>query len=360
MTDEQLDRVIRNADPYRAEVIGQLDGAGQTLLEEIMSEPSTRRPLMRRLVTAVAAAAVLTTALGVTAVLRNHQSAPSSDASGSSGASASPSEEPQVSASGAIRYSAMVLQAAEKNPRLLIKESGWKVGNVYDFVEREGSIEFHNGDRRLEMNWYRAEYYDSYYKDRLDVSKPKPATVDGLPGFLFTYSYGDWAIQLKPNGDSFVELRSSGTWTQAQFDRTVSTIKQVDVQTWLAAMPPEVVTADRADAAADKILADVPLPPNFDRAKVAALGTNSPYHFGALVTGLVGCGWIAEWERARKAGDQAAVRKAADAMKSSHHWKVLNDMNDGGDWPEAFWEVSDKIAAGKDPVGYQDWLGCSR
>ena len=28
MTDEQLDRMVRDADPYRPEVIGRLDGGG--------------------------------------------------------------------------------------------------------------------------------------------------------------------------------------------------------------------------------------------------------------------------------------------------------------------------------------------
>ncbi len=50
-------------------------------------------------------------------------------------------------------------------------------------------------------------------------------------------------------------------------------------------------------AAAAQALAGVPLPPGFDEGAVAALGTNDPYQFGARVTGLVGCAWIAEWVR---------------------------------------------------------------
>ncbi|MFD0525351.1 hypothetical protein [Paractinoplanes durhamensis] len=89
------------------------------------------------------------------------------------------------------------------------------------------------------------------------------------------------------------------------------------------------------------------------------MGTNDPYQFGAGVTGLVGCGWISEWLRAQKAGDKAAQQKAADAMSSSHKWKVLNDMNAEGDWPEVFWEIADRMAAGKSPAGYESGIGCS-
>ena len=43
MTEEHLERMVRDADPYRPDVIGHLDGAKQSLLEEIMSEPTLDR-----------------------------------------------------------------------------------------------------------------------------------------------------------------------------------------------------------------------------------------------------------------------------------------------------------------------------
>jgi len=62
--------------------------------------------------------------------------------------------------------------------------------------------------------------------------------------------------------------------------------------------------------------------------------------------------------RARKAGDDAAAKRAGDALRSSHQWKVLNEMNDDGDWPEVFWETADKVAAGESSTGYEQALGC--
>ncbi|GIM94024.1 hypothetical protein [Paractinoplanes toevensis] len=351
MTDERLDRLIRDADPYRPEVIGRLDGAGQTLIEEIMSEPIAHRSLRRRLVTAVAAAAVLITALGVSVALRNHPGGP--DRQQALPVTSSPAVAPDSEA-----YSQLVLRAAEQNPRLLIGEAGWKATTVYGFTEDTGTIAFSKGGLQLEFNWYPADQYDGYYEDRLNVSKPEAATVAGQPGNRFKYSDSDWAIMVKPKDNTFVELRTGGNWTRARFDEVVATIVRADVPTWLAALPPEIVTPGKADEAADKLLVGIPLPPKFDKAALAGLGVNDPYQFSAGVTSAVGCGWIEEYLRAKKIGDQIAMKKATDALRSSHNWKALKDMTEEGDWAEAFWELADKVVAGKVPAGYKDWIGC--
>ncbi|MEU4675635.1 hypothetical protein [Micromonospora sp. NPDC023737] len=102
----------------------------------------------------------------------------------------------------------------------------------------------------------------------------------------------------------------------------------------------------------------MPLPPEFDAAALAHLGTNDPYQFGTEVTGRVGCAWISEWFRAKRTGDDAALKRAADAMLSSHEWRVLRLMNEKGDRPEVFWDIADQVAAGNPPIGYAPALGC--
>lgn len=365
MTDEQLDRMIRAADPYRPEVIGHLDGAAENLLGEIMSvptidrvaEPPSTRVWVRRgvrggLVAAGVAAVVLAGVFAVSIVdgdePGNHQVLPGT----------SPTSDSTSEATRPTSHSEMVLKAAERNPRLLIDQPGWKATTVYGFAEKAGTISFSNGARSLEMNWYPADQYNSYRKDRLSDSKPEPVKIDGQPGELFRYSDSDFAVQLQPRGDSFVELRTEGAWTRGEFDRVIADVVQVDVPTWLAALPPEIVTPGRVAERAAEVLADVPLPPGFDTAALSDLGTNDAYQFGAGVTSRVGCGWIAEWERAKQAGDAAAVKRAADALRSSHKWKVLLQMNDEGDWSEAFWETADKVAGGNPPRGYRQVLGC--
>jgi hypothetical protein len=359
MTDEHLDRMVRDADPYRPEVVRHLDGSALNLLEEIMSvpilEPATepeppglrprsRRDLVRGLAGVGVAAALLAGVLAVS-VLRDQADRPVT----SPGTS-----DP----GGPVVYPAMVLKAAEENPRLLIDEPGWKVTTVYGFAEEEGTIAFRNGARELEMNWYPSGRYDVYREDRLRKSRPEPVKVDGWPADLFRYSAGDFAVMLRPRDGSFVELRTGGTWTRGDVDQVLAHVIRVDARTWLAALPAEIVTPQRVDERAVEVLADVPLPPGFDTATLNDLGTNDAYQFGAQVTGRVGCGWIAEWLRAKKAGDDAAVQRAADALRSSHRWAVLKRMDDSGDWPEVFWTIADEVAAGDLPAGYRTALGC--
>ncbi|MFG3712437.1 hypothetical protein ACIBTZ_21100 [Micromonospora sp. NPDC049460] len=359
MTDEHLGRMVRDADPYRPDVIRHLDGAAQNLLEEIMSvptlgpvaEPPGKRPRARRgMMSGLVGASVAATLLaGVLAVSIMNGDQPEGR----------PATPPIASeATGPAAYSAMVLKAAEENPRLLIDQPGWKATTVYGFAEKAGTIAFSNGGQQLEMNWYPAAQYDGYHKDRLRVSEPEPVKVDGWPADLFRYSASDFAVMLRPRDGSFVELRTGSAWTRSEFDRVVADVVRVDARTWLAALPAEIVTPERVQEQAAKVLADVPLPPGFDIAALNGLGTNDPYQFGAKVTSRIGCGWIAEWLRAKEAGDDAALRRAADALRGSHKWKVLHQMNDEGDWPEVFWETADKVAAGSPPVGYKEALGC--
>ncbi|WP_406044611.1 hypothetical protein OG799_09095 [Micromonospora sp. NBC_00898] len=358
MTEEHLDRMVRDADPYRPDVIGHLDGAKQSLLEEIMSEPTldrvveppqprsrAGRGMVRRFAGALTAAAVLTGVLAVSTIRREHPD----------DRQAAPTDTP--SAGAPIVYSPVAMKAAEENPRLLIDQSGWKVTTVYGFAKQQGTIAFSNGGRQLEMNWYPAGQYDGYHTDRLHVSAPESVKVDSWPGDLFRYSADDFAVMLRPRDGVFVELRAGG-WTRDEFDRVLADVVRVDVRTWLAALPAEIVTPARVDAEAAKVLADVPLPPNFDAAALDDLGTNDSYQFGAQVTSRVGCAWIAEWLRAKRAGDDAALERASDALRSSHKWRVLHQMTDQGAWPEVFWEIADKVAAGHPPAGYAQGLGC--
>ncbi|MFI6262528.1 hypothetical protein [Micromonospora sp. NPDC051006] len=359
MTEEHLDRMVRDADPYRPDVIGHLDGARQSLLEEIVSEPTPgpvveppqtrprpRRGMVRRFAGALTAAAVLTGVVAASTMLREHPV----------DRQAAPVDSP--SASTPVVYSPVAMKAAEENPRLLINQRGWRATTVYGFAKQQGTIAFSNGGRQLEMNWYPADYYHDFYADRLNVSPPEPVRVDGWPGELFRYSVGDFAVMLRPRDGVFVELRTGSRWSRDEFDHVLAAVVRVDVRTWLAALPPEIVTPDRVDAQAAKVLAEVPLPPGFDAAALGDVGTNDSYQFGAQVTSRVGCAWIAEWLRAKRAGDDAALQRAADALSGSHQWRVLHDMNDQGDWPEVFWEIADKVAAGGPPAGYEGALGC--
>ncbi|MFF0153890.1 hypothetical protein [Micromonospora sp. NPDC005203] len=351
MTDDQLDRRVRDADPYRPEVIAHLDGVAQDLLEEIMSTPvlesviepperrrsRPRRRLLGGLATAGVAAAVLAVAFG-TAIVQTDQPG---------GKEAAPEPRSSSVAPGRTAYSAMVLKAAEENPRLLIDQPGWKATSADGFAEREGSITYSNGARSIRMSWYKATEYDGRYKDRLQTSKPEPVQVDRWPGHLFRYSEREFEVILQPRDGSMVEVRTASAYTRADFDRVLASVIRVDARTWLAALPAEIVTPELVDERRAAVLADVPLPPGFDPATLHVEGVNDSYQFGIQVLGPVGCAWITEWTRAKKSGDDAALRRAADALRGSHNWKALQQIDKDGDWAEGLWEIADTVAAGK-------------
>ncbi|MFF0374045.1 hypothetical protein [Actinoplanes missouriensis] len=352
MTDEQLDRLVRDADPVHRGLAARLDGAEQQLLEEIVSTPVPvsvlKKRLARRFVIAVGAAAAVTGIVAVSSVFRPE---PADVYAGPTGL---PSAE-----APALSGRELDLKAAEGLPRLLIDEPGWKATSVYGFTDESGSISFENGGRALSMDWYADEQYQGYYDDRLEVSTPEWTTVTGREASVVTYSKSDFAAMLKPQGGTFVELRTqSGDWTRATFDALLPHIVKVDAESFLRALPEEVVTPGDVRTEAAKILADIPLPPNFDVSVLENSGANDPYQFGAAVTGRVTCDWITEWIRADEAGDKEARKQAAAALRSSHDWKALRDMNDAGDYPEAVWDVADKVVKGKVPEWYKDGLGC--
>lgn len=357
MTDEHLDRMVRDADPYRPDVLARLAGADRTLLEEIMAVPANpsrtrnRRTMLFRAGGALAAAAAVTTVIAVSATLHDQRATPGT--STEAGLSPEAREAPAM-------YPAAVIKAAEDNPRLLIDEPGWTATDVNGFAKLTGAISFAQGGRNLEMNWYPAKQYPSFRRDRLSVGPPEPAQVAGAQADVFVYGPSDFAAMLPPRGKTFVELRTSGAWNRGSFTAILGEIVRADVPTWLAALPETIVTPDRVATEAKRVLADIPLPPKFSVASLADLGTNDAYQFGAGVTSRVGCAWIAEWIRADRAGDTAARRTAADALRSSRNWKVLKDIEAQGGWSEVFWETAEEVAAGQPSRGYAGSIGCDQ
>ncbi|WP_433554491.1 hypothetical protein ACQP08_16160 [Micromonospora zamorensis] len=351
-TEERVDQLVRDADPGGLGMMGDLGGVKQTLLEDIMSESLVRRTVgtpprrlwVRRFAGVMTAAAVLLSIVPASIVLRGQGEDDGVSPIVSAGAGA-----------GAV-YSPLVMEAAERHPRLLIDQAGWTVAALHGFSEDYGAVTFRRGGRELEVNWYPAyAYTDRYSNQRVD-GPAKSVRVDGWPADLFQSFSGDFTVLLRPRDNLVVEMKTSGNWSRKDVDRVLADTVRVDARTWLAVLPPEMVMPVRERAA--KVLADVPLPPGFDMAALEEIGVSDSYQFGAGVTSRVGCGWIAEWQRARASGDEAGVRRAVEALRSSHGWRVLRDMDKAGDWPEVFWEYADEIAAGTLRPGYVQGLDC--
>lgn len=382
MNDNRLTLLLHDADPYDAARVADLGGADLELLEEILGVPATdeltarkHRSLRRRLLTGVAVAASITAVVGTVSLLASPD--------GSTDPSVTPRPTDRVpSVVTPIKYAAAAVRVAEQNPRILVTASGWKVRTVEGFSPTSGEMTFQlgpdqwreaptygeagslvgrsrvNDAPRFEVTWYPRDQYEAYRADRARENGLQRLPVLDRSSQMISYAAGDHAVILPPEGKVFLELRG---WVgdEAAFKRFLAEdIEQVGVDAWLAAMPESVVTSGSADKAATAILADIPLPPGFDLGSVAGGVALDSYQYGAKVTGAVTCGWIAEWDRARRAGDDAAAQRAADALGTSRQWKVLNDMNAEGDYPEAIWGYADQVQAGVFPEGYRSGLGC--
>jgi hypothetical protein len=342
------------------------------------------------LAVSVATAAAMTAAIGVPAIIADHR-AGGGTGSGTGGGTGTEARRPETTRPGTgpgagqvstapVTFAAAAVRVARANPRVLVTAPGWKVRSVEGFDPEAGEMTFQLGpDRmrreqflnsysvvndapRLEVSWYPRDQYESYRADRAREPHLQHLDLFGKRAQMISYSTTDHAVMLPPQGAVFLELRGNIGDEAAFKEFLADSVEQVDIRTWLAAMPPSVVTAGNLDGAVRKALAGVPLPPRFDASSLDRGLALDSYQFGARITGLVACGWIEEWQRAGASGDTAAQRRAVAAMATSRDWAVLHEMDAEGDYPEVVWQYADALAGGESGKagleGYRDALGC--
>lgn len=162
------------------------------------------------------------------------------------------------------------VRVAEANPRLLVTASGWSVKHAYGFEVDSGSMIFGNGTHHLTFNWYPGRYYRSYLRDRRKVGAAVHSTILGHRATTVRYHRSpvnepglDYETLFSPWGAVAVGIRGIFS-SKREYQAILSSLRRVDVNTWLNAMPPEVVQPSALDATVEQMLRGVPLPPNFD------------------------------------------------------------------------------------------------
>ena len=249
---------------------------------------------------------------------------------------------PELPQGPAAPYSLAAIKVAESAPRYLVNLPGWRVRAADQFSSESGTVRFTNGHRELEIDWGRA----SDYQSRLEGNKVDSLSLDGSQVHIFDYGThsggpeynGVWLSQDRT-------LTARGQFQSlAEYRRVIETLKIVDVNTWLDAMPDNVVKPTSRRQAVDAMLADIPIPPGLN---VVALssgeGVLERYHLGAKVAGEVFCGWMGIWHEARAKGDAAMVAAASDAMATSHDWAILKEMEEHGGFPQVLWQFADAM-----------------
>jgi hypothetical protein len=285
-------------------------------------------------------------------------------------------------------FAAAAVEVAEANPRLLVTAPGWSIIHARNFEAERGELVYGDGEhpaygpggRQLDLDWRPA----SYYRERLreaghaccHVSAPVTSTLLGQRAttFHFAGQRPNYATVLSPQGNVFAEVVGT-LGSKREYEAVLDSLRSVDVDTWLAAMPAEVVRPAARSATIAGMLRGVPVPPGFDASTLRFRGTPaSPGSEGSSllsesaltdrfmlaksVTGAIACGWVRSWLSATRAGDDSATQEAVDAMATAAHWPVLLQMvrekgfrggalpPHGQGWPSEILAAGQEIAHG--------------
>ncbi len=330
--------------------------AGRRILDAIVDEAIPRgkgvrptspgpRAARKRVLAGVAVAAAV---LGVVAVGTSNRPRPREDSS----------------------WAPKLVRVAQEAPRLLVVREGWIVASADEIGGDTGEMIFESDRRWVTLNWFPAELYEGYVEDRRrGADAAGDVTVAGRDGILFrhdgTAPSGVTFYALWLDGPHAMELRSDVIPAAGEFRALAASLEAVDVDTWLAALPDDVVTPDRRDDAVETILADVPIPSNLDveeLKKRQAVRTAASLEYE--VTMAVVCGWVQQWVDATRSGDDAAKSEAVEMLGAARRWDVLRDLGQGATY---VFDVADAMAAGTPVnddrslptgVGYQRHIGC--
>jgi hypothetical protein len=236
---------------------------------------------------------------------------------------------------GEPAFAAAAIRVAEANPRLLVTEPGWSVIDAGEFEPNEGGIIFSDGEHELSVQWSPARLYEHYLRDRADVSTPETSRLLGRTATTVHYGGADYATMLSPTptGSVFLEVRGGiagtkgGLESRTEYETLLHSLNPVDVDTWLEAMPPNVVRPQDRGAAVERLLRGVPLPPGFDAAVLQGEGlVSDQYQLATTIGNAVACGWVESWLAATRSGDAAGAQEAIDAMVSSRDWQLMKTL----------------------------------
>jgi hypothetical protein len=132
---------------------------------------------------------------------------------------------------------------------------------------------------------------------------------------------------LSPQGSVFVEVRGR-LGSKPAYDEILHSLRAVDVETWLEAMPASTVRPEARSEAVDQLLQGMPLPPGFDSAALKGEGSIAAQSTLAVKVGnAIACGWVESWIAARAAGDEAAAERAVEVMSSSDEWPLVRESH---------------------------------
>jgi hypothetical protein len=251
---------------------------------------------------------------------------------------------------GTPTFAAAAIRVAEANPRLLVTEPGWRIVRADEFEADSGELTFSDGSRQFEIHWYPAGQYERYLRDRALESTPEHGALLGQEATTIDYGREEYATMLSPQSSVFVEVRGQ-LGSKAAYDEILHSLRPVDIDTWLSAMPPSTVRPEARAEAVEQMLGGIPLPPGFDATALESEGSISDQSSLAVKVGnAVACGWVESWIAARAAGDQAAAQRAVEAVEGSEGWPIVRQAK--VPWFSNYRIVARQMRAGRLDRGY--------
>lgn len=269
---------------------------------------------------------------------------------------------------GGDAWAAALVEAAESTPLLLLEADGWSVERADIHLGDEGEMTFASDDASVDLHWRDGDAFDEWVEGvAASASSSAATTVLGHDATTFLYAGTDGdRTTLFHDGDHTIEVRGVSA-DAAAHQSLLDSLVEVDVDTWLSAMPESVIAAADRPATVRTMLADVPVPDGFDVAALEDGPLRDRYQLGAEVAGGVACAWIERWIDAVESGDQPAAAAASDALATSHDWDVLQEMAAEGGYPDVLWGYAEGVSGDGTVIGgteltidesYRAALGC--
>lgn len=249
----------------------------------------------------------------------------------------------------ATAWDAQLVRFANASPLVLLERAGWRVNYANEDSTQTGELRFTTGSvpsspsaedftTDAQLNW-RTGKLSQWMADRANSADlTTTAPVLGTAAHVYQYSGGRPGHQditaLWEYDGRVLEFRA-GAANVAAFESLLASLRAVDTDTWLSALPASVVQTEDRSAVITRMLRGVTLPPGFNASAITGANlTSDRYQLGATVTGTVACSWFKRWAQARRTGNSAGIQQAVRAMAIAKKWPILQQMSKSGAYPE--------------------------
>jgi len=262
----------------------------------------------------------------------------------------------------ATAWGAELVRFADASPLVLLDQAGWRIDYANETSAQDGELHFttapvptgpsaEDNTTDAQLSWFAGPM--SLRSDDRASSADLTTTAPVLGTVAQVYQYaggtpGNQHITALWEYDGRVLEFTAGAADIAAFESLLASLRAVDTNTWLSALPESVVkTTDRAAVIAS-MLQGVTLPPGFDASTIGGSDlTSDRYQLGAWVTGTVACAWFKLWSDARSSGDTAGVQQAIAALATAKDWPILQEMSKSGGYPQVLEELAAAMPSGQ-------------